>query len=945
MITSGPYGNFLLYIPAVYLLILLSSQQSTMAKPGDTGHYKYYSNGDSNKTFILVKLTDSALNAIENHLSSNSTALPSISFKSDSSSGVLSFPVSKSNSHSEGNENSAESGERRFSFNLSNVEAGGPQGSFECLRQPDSRTLESLGSIQYKMQIHASEDSYERTKERMAETQNESKKYCTKVIKGIGSTVGRRSKVKKISGFSQSIVNGSRDSGTRDSGGGGGSHLHHSSALSSHTHHKSSSPTVKGNSGVSKYNLYHGSTSSTTVASSSSSSGNGLTSITTSTSSSLSTTSSSMSSNSMANHLSSSSANSVGMPTSSSSTSQPSSTSGSNSSVNREAIKGTNSSLPNNCINANNSRNANGGSKVTLASNPELMKRSLRERVIHLLALRPYKKPELLARLNKEGIKEKDKKNLSQVFNTISKLKENAYNLAAHAWHEVQVDDWPFYTPEQREIVRKRNPLTVQQRSSTGKYGLSPLTCLQDSSPPTSSVSTSSSSNNNNSNNNNINNSSLTMTTKRSADTGSSNKRQRLNANNQSSSKRGLSPNVALNHKDNSTMNNSNTNSYNNKTDLPDIMSEWSMKPRSPEPNYYSNSASNVDDSINNNENSIVPMSKSWNNENGGSDENRSSHNNSDYYVNGRSTVNNLSEYDQYDNSLGNGHSSHDAHRLTNGYSNANSSEGNHTSNGHHYSNRYSNNHHHGNSNGASKNDYNGDLNSGSGNQNPGNGVNRKRLKNGFINNNNHNVNNNHNNNNHNSSSNNNNNNHHSHNGVANLLNSGSMVNGSTCSTPNSSPDSGTGSNDGNLSTISSKSLSSINGELPDYAIKYVEIINDDQHKRYKEDFNREYKEYRRLHQTIDVVAQKFSAYEVKLKSLPEGSEEWNRTLEEVFREYDTIKKDYKFMESKRRAAYLHEKLTHIKKLIQEYKSSKGHRSTHYSTISHHHHNQQSNHH
>lgn len=582
------------------------------------------------------------------------------------------------------------------------------------------------------------------------------------------------------------------------------------------------------------------------------------------------------------------------------------------------------------------------------------MKRSLRERVIHLLALRPYKKPELLARLNKEGIKEKDKKNLSQVFNTISKLKENAYNLAAHAWHEVQVDDWPFYTPEQREIVRKRNPLTVQQRSSTGKYGLSPLTCLQDSSPP-SSVSASSASNNNNNNNNsnnNITNSSLTMTSKRSADTGSNNKRQRLNANNQSSSKRGLSPNVALNHKDNSTMNNSSSNSYNNKSDLPDIMSEWSMKPRSPETNYYSNSASNVDESINNNENSNIPMSKSWNNENGSSDENRSSHNTSDYYVNGRSTVNNLSEFDQYDNSLGNGHSSHDAHRITNGYSNVNSSESNHTSNGHHYSNRYSNNNHHGNSNGASKSDYNGDMNSGSGNSSSGNGVNnRKRLKNGFNNNNNNNVNNSHNIN-HNSSSsnhhnNNNSNNHHSHhnNGVANLLNSGSMVNGSTCSTPNSSPDSGTGSNDGNLSTISSKSLSSINGELPDYAIKYVEIISDDQHKRYKEDFNREYKEYRRLHQTIDVVAQKFSAYEVKLKSLPEGSEEWNKTLEEVFREYDTIKKDYKFMESKRRAAYLHEKLTHIKKLIQEYKSSKGHRSTHYSSMSHHHHNQQSNHH
>ena len=53
----------------------------------------------------------------------------------------------------------------------------------------------------------------------------------------------------------------------------------------------------------------------------------------------------------------------------------------------------------------------------------------------------------------------------------------------------------------------------------------------------------------------------------------------------------------------------------------------------------------------------------------------------------------------------------------------------------------------------------------------------------------------------------------------SNCLMVSSNLNGSAFSSPTSSPDSGTGSNDGSLSTTSSKSLSSIPGELPDYAM------------------------------------------------------------------------------------------------------------------------------
>ena len=36
-----------------------------------------------------------------------------------------------------------------------------------------------------------------------------------------------------------------------------------------------------------------------------------------------------------------------------------------------------------------------------MEANPDLMRRPLRERIIHLLAIRPYKKPELLNRLHR----------------------------------------------------------------------------------------------------------------------------------------------------------------------------------------------------------------------------------------------------------------------------------------------------------------------------------------------------------------------------------------------------------------------------------------------------------------------------------------------------------------------------------------------------------------
>ncbi len=64
-----------------------------------------------------------------------------------------------------------------FSFSLSSAaEIGGPQGSFECVQQCGSRSLESHGLMALKMSIKAKDDVYEATRQRMAVAEEESKK-------------------------------------------------------------------------------------------------------------------------------------------------------------------------------------------------------------------------------------------------------------------------------------------------------------------------------------------------------------------------------------------------------------------------------------------------------------------------------------------------------------------------------------------------------------------------------------------------------------------------------------------------------------------------------------------------------------------------------------------------------------------------------------------------
>uniref|UniRef100_A0A6G5ACV0 Putative rna polymerase ii elongation factor ell n=1 Tax=Rhipicephalus microplus TaxID=6941 RepID=A0A6G5ACV0_RHIMP len=279
-------------------------------------------NYSKNKTLIFVKLTDSALRSIEEYLKykGGCTQKPSIQFEGNQ--GVITVPRP-----SQGGQ------QQRFGFGVSTLEKDAPQGSFECVQQMGQRALESLGCLLHKMQIHASEDSYEKTRVKMAVVEQESKKNCTKVIKVTSPYVGRKVKVKRPQ---------------------------------------------------------------------------------------------------------------LSVPPRQSSSSPPRITFGKPTGQNH------------NSVSTNESRSG-------------IVRRSYRERVIHLLALRPYKKPELLARLMKEGIKEQDRKGLSAVLSQVAVLKDNSYCLARHAWNQV-CDDWPYYTPEEQELVKRMRPHNLTPPSENGHH-------------------------------------------------------------------------------------------------------------------------------------------------------------------------------------------------------------------------------------------------------------------------------------------------------------------------------------------------------------------------------------------------------------------------------------------------------------------------------------------
>ncbi|NWX40045.1 ELL2 factor, partial [Steatornis caripensis] len=106
----------------------------------------------------------------------------------------------------------------------------------------------------------------------------------------------------------------------------------------------------------------------------------------------------------------------------------------------------------------------------------------------------------------------------------------------------------------------------------------------------------------------------------------------------------------------------------------------------------------------------------------------------------------------------------------------------------------------------------------------------------------------------------------------------------------------------------------------PDYFVKYKAVVSDMQRQSYMDDFNAEYGEYRSLHARIASVTRKFLKLDAQWKLLSPGSKEHQVLREEVLEEYRKVTQSSpSYYEEKYRCEYLHNKLSHIKRLIAEF--------------------------
>ncbi|XP_056133151.1 RNA polymerase II elongation factor ELL [Lampris incognitus] len=146
------------------------------------------SNG-SNVSVFHVKLTDSALKALEGYQGGKGlSSQPLIRFTGNQ--GKISIPRSE-------NPNEL----RTFTFYLSNVGRDNPQGSFDCIQQyitsEGNIQLDCLAGIQDKITVCATDDSYQKARQSMAQAEEETRSRGAIVIKPGGRYVGKKVQIRK----------------------------------------------------------------------------------------------------------------------------------------------------------------------------------------------------------------------------------------------------------------------------------------------------------------------------------------------------------------------------------------------------------------------------------------------------------------------------------------------------------------------------------------------------------------------------------------------------------------------------------------------------------------------------------------------------------------------------------------------------------------------------
>ncbi|XP_068127365.1 occludin/ELL domain-containing protein 1 [Hyperolius riggenbachi] len=113
---------------------------------------------------------------------------------------------------------------------------------------------------------------------------------------------------------------------------------------------------------------------------------------------------------------------------------------------------------------------------------------------------------------------------------------------------------------------------------------------------------------------------------------------------------------------------------------------------------------------------------------------------------------------------------------------------------------------------------------------------------------------------------------------------------------------------------------------VPDYVLKYPDILSAEERQNYKAVFNDQYAEYKELYGEVRAALLKFKELDSMMEKLTSGpqSKKAPDKIKVIAEKYEKKKNDPAFIEKQERCTYLKDKLTHIKKQIQAYDQHDG---------------------
>jgi RNA polymerase II elongation factor ELL len=83
---------------------------------------------------------------------------------------------------------------------------------------------------------------------------------------------------------------------------------------------------------------------------------------------------------------------------------------------------------------------------------------TLKERIIHLLAVKPQRRCDIINRLKKETKRgETAMSKTDSLLQEVADVQGDMYHLKQSLFSELRVDDWPFYSDAERQLVKRRH--------------------------------------------------------------------------------------------------------------------------------------------------------------------------------------------------------------------------------------------------------------------------------------------------------------------------------------------------------------------------------------------------------------------------------------------------------------------------------------------------------